>query len=518
MHECRLSRIFLCLLFATIVANARAEGTARIKTGYIIADEVGNYSADLTTYNIYDGLALSLNDFKYLFHNGFLLRLDMSRITLNNRDLSINLEKPGRCGIRLKNNQYRRFYDFRGNDFTRRHQTAASFWLSPQKYVKFYGGVDYSGKSGTTISQVNPGSFPLRVPIDYNQSVAKLGLNLNYKGHLIQGDCNLTDFDDRKNPRHDRSHSRIRLMALSPVPRHRWLTLSGGYWHFKTGYEAERHEISSVCAWGRTVAKLPGDYELAYSFSLNRTDSDNDLEATENLAHSFYVSRRWHNLATLTLGYQHGVNDDSGRVIKADAVILSAWIKPVRQFEFRAEHGIRAEHVDEGERLTGDEDHRRFKCSAEYKYRHRGSITAGYEDKTRKNDRPGCTIDFSRFFVDAALSLDKYGYLSAGYVHLTGEYNSGESRFAFADHLFYGDLSSVERHGVSARLGLSYYRCRRDHDIEELSMRFSADYHFAGNYNLDIGYNLHNFDDFLIIDQYFTANIVELSLSRAVSF
>ena len=49
-------------------------------------------------------------------------------------------------------------------------------------------------------------------------------------------------------------------------------------------------------------------------------------------------------------------------------------------------------------------------------------------------------------------------------------------------------------------------------------MRFDAEYEFYDGYKFRAEYNVQNFDDFLIRDQYYTANIVEISLIKHISF
>jgi hypothetical protein len=62
-----------------------------------------------------------------------------------------------------------------------------------------------------------------------------------------------------------------------------------------------------------------------------------------------------------------------------------------------------------------------------------------------------------------------------------------------------------------------YYR-KRDLDVEHVGLRFNAAYSVAPTYSVKIEYNIQNFDDFLVDDAYYTANIVEVNLIKDLSF
>jgi len=67
-------------------------------------------------------------------------------------------------------------------------------------------------------------------------------------------------------------------------------------------------------------------------------------------------------------------------------------------------------------------------------------------------------------------------------------------------------------------LGVTYYRSQRDLDVESFILRFKLAYGFYSGYRIEIKYDVHNFDDFLFLDRYYTANIVEINLIKNISF
>jgi len=66
--------------------------------------------------------------------------------------------------------------------------------------------------------------------------------------------------------------------------------------------------------------------------------------------------------------------------------------------------------------------------------------------------------------------------------------------------------------------GCTYVRSREDLDIENFSLKFSGNYIFSKVNKIEVIYTVQNYDDFNdpspVYSRYYTANIVEISLSR----
>jgi len=510
--------LWISLLSITAAGALANSGEGTVKVGYTFMDEEGNQSVQHSTFNQYDGFGLSLERFRYRFDNGIRLSADLQRVTLNNRNMSLAVEKFGLFGLRVFNHQYRRTYNYSGSSYTRRHRTGASFWVIPHQYVTVFGGGAYVGKSGkqSDLFDLNQPEVPVKV--DYNQAEYNAGLRVNFRGRMFQAEYRGAKFTDNEKPMRDQSRFKIRTIAIASVPNYEWLIFSGGFQHFETRYKETDYKISANTVWGGATAKLPKHFSLRYSFYFDRAGSDSDLVATDNLSHAVYLTHIWPGRAGLTGGYQHDVNDDFEDSFKADAGYFSGWFKPGGGFELRAEHGFRREEVDEGARLLGNEDRNHFKASVRYKKMAYGSAVLKFDSKNRENSQLGSEVDFMRVALDGSLEIKEYGTVSAGCAYASGEYENDEQAFEFGDHLVHADITSREYYDVTAGFGAVYYRSKKDLDVESFTLRFSAAYRFKEDYMLEVNYNVSNFDNFQIWDEYYTANIVEVNIIKSISF
>lgn len=506
-----------CLIFLIGINNARSDGEGQIKLGYSIVDHEGNQSVNQATFNQYEGFSLSLERFRYKFDNGMYLDANLKRVTLNNRNLNLSIRKPRLYGVKLFNNQYRRTYDFDGANFTRRHRTGASLWYNPHKYVKIFGDANFVGESGNIISLYDPGVEATPMPVDYSQKYYNIGARFNYQGRMFQAEYRGGTTSDKENADRDRTRNIFRLIGIAQVPEYQWIILSGGFQRFDSKYDNSDFSFSSNRVWGGITIDAPKGISVNYNFIFDRASSDSDYVATDNIAHTIYLSYNRPNYYGLTVGYQNHINDDFEDEINSDSYYLSGWLRPSGVFEFRGEYGNRAEKVNDGYRLTGQEDRHKFKIVGTYKYMDIGSVKVGYDGKRRKNESIASEEEFNRVSIGGNLKLEKWGEVICGYSFSSGEYKNMVRQFKYDSHVLNGNIAFNEYRDVKLILGGVYYRSKCDLDVESFRVNLDVTYKFMKDYSINLAYNVDNFDDFLVRDQYYTSNIVELNLIKDIS-
>lgn len=516
MHR-KLFVVGLILLVTLSASVGFTQGSGKIKLGMNLLDEEGNLGVSQSSFNRYEGFALSFEKFKYTFSSGIRLNADLRNLTLNNRNLNINLRKSGMFGIRLQNNQYRRIYDFDGNHFTRRHQTAGSLWFYPHRTVKLFAGGNFYGKSGLASRLFDTDVSPTPESIDYTQSNYNFGFRYNDEGRVLRSEFRTLKFDDKINQGNNRTGRRFRVIGQSSLPFYNDLTVSGGYQYFKSTRTSTDINLISNRGWLGFKIALPYDFSGNYSFIFDRTGSDSDFVETDNLSHTFYLTHLWSGTAALTGGFQTNINDDYGNEISSNSYYLSGWFKPLPRLELKGEYGNRVEKVTDGYRLTGQEDRQRFGFKCKYSESKTGSIHLSYEGRWRKNEQISGDVDFVRLSYGGDLVLP-FGHLSAGHAYSSGEYANSEQVYEFISNLFYGNLTFDQYHGFTAGLGGQYYRARQGVDIESFNINLSIVWQFIEGHSMEMIYNLDSFDDFLEVDQYYTGNIFEINLIKNISF
>lgn len=518
MRAFKIFGLSAVLIAALCTMAMAASGSGDIKIGYIYLDEEGNQGAYHPTFNLYEGPTVSLEGFRYRFDNGMLVRADLNNIILNNRNLSASLAQPGLFDLKVGHDQFRRIYNFDGTSFTRRHQERAALTIQPMKYLKLFGGVLMMERSGTTTDLFDPTPVPATVDVDYKRSYYNVGAQVNYEGSMVLGEYRGDQFTDNNDAARDQKRTEYRFNGLISVPQYDWVKVIGGFRHFETKYDQTGFMISNNRGYGGATVALPQNITLKYVGILDRTSSDSDFVATDNMSQVGYVSWAKPHMYGLTFGYQYDVNDDFEDEVRSNSIFVGAFAKVTTGLDARGEYGNRKEEVEDGVRLVGDEDRDRFRFELKYRIEKYGSIAYKMTSMIRKNDQIGAKSDFYRFAVDAASSMCKYGMINVGYAHTQGTYENREENFEFRDHLVFGDVTTKDYRGLVLGFGAQYYRSQRDLDVEHFNITAKAAYRFYQDYRLEAKYSAYNFDDLLVWDEYYTANMVEVSLVRGISF
>lgn len=513
----KLSFLLGTLLMLAAAAVA-ATGSGEVRVGYIYLDEEGNQSVYHPTFNLYEGPTISLDGFRYRFDNGMQVRADLKNIIMNNRNLSASLAKPGQFDLRVGHDQFRRIYNFNGTSFTRRHQEHANLRVTPVEYVTLFGGLLMVERTGTTIDLFNPKPDPTEVNVDYKRTYYNFGAQFNYKGSMVLGEFRGDQYTDNNNEARDQKRAEYRFNGILACPKYDFFKLIGGFRHFETKFDQSDFTISNNRGYGGGVLNLPQNISLKYVGTLDRTSSDSDFVATDNMTHAGYASYDYLRRFGLTVGYQYDVNDDFEDEVRGNSLFFGGWGKPVPEVEVRYQFGNRKEEVEDGVRLLGDEERNRHAFSVKYRPAKIGAFGYKMTSVIRKNDQLGTKADMYRYAVDAVITATEYATLNAAYVHSAGTYENPTRNFEFQDHLVSGDITSMEYKGGTVSFGALYYKSKRDLNVEHFNIRIAAALRFYQDYRCEIEYNAYNFDDLSVYEDYYTGNVVEFSLIRGISF
>ena len=518
MKNVRNILLVAAILLMTSVIVRPATGELDINLGYRNIDEDGNESVDQPSANLYDGVSVSMENMKYVFDNGLLLRSNFNNINLDSRNLMFDFSKPGLFGVNVKTNRYRRIYGADGDECTKRDLTSARVWVNPTKNIKLFADGSFNYISGETVDLFSTSFGLLPREVDYKRNKFTFGGRAKYQGRLFQGEYGTSKFTDDTRDGNDQTRTLYRVIGMTPMPEFEWLLLTGTYQQFINEYDDTDFRIKSWTFKGSALARLSGQFTFNYIALYNRVGSDSDFVETDNLAHNLYLTYLHSRKLGATIGYQNHVNDDYEDEVKSNAFFIECWGSPSDKLDLKASYGHRAEEVDEGSRLIGDEDRNRMKFMAKYKFAMSSTFKAQIESRRRKNDQLGSEAEFVMLSFEGMHDLPKYAQLIAGYSYSDGKYTNTGQTFEYKHHQLHAGIHSHEYNRITLGAMAIYYKSECDLDTEGSDLRFTGDYKFNSGVKIEFAYNVLNFDDFLYGDHYYTANIVELNIIKSFKF
>jgi hypothetical protein len=192
---------------------------------------------------------------------------------------------------------------------------------------------------------------------------------------------------------------------------------------------------------------------------------------------------------------------------------------------FRYEDWIRAKvslatsqkTADEDLTLLKDIEDNRFRVSLQSQPLDKLTVGASYVDRSREFpiigvESTGRTVNtFCRF------SVTDWGAVSADYSYSREEYLDRAGRFDADSDIVTGRLDVEAISDLTFSAGLTYLNIGKDLDIEKSIVMFAGRYDLLDDYFVEVKYNVYNYDDYILLDRYYTANVVWLNFGYRLS-
>jgi hypothetical protein len=523
------SRITFLILVGAVTllclasASAADKGSGSVKIGYTFVDDSGSLALNQETYNTYEGLGLSLLDWRYGFDNGISLSADLNNITLNNRNLKANACKPGLFSLSFTNNQYRRFYDFYGTNFTRRATTGVQASFQPHRLAKFFAGFGTTQKHGNTFEVESPIYDTIVASTDYTNTSFNIGALVGERRASLRLDYRHFNFDDKTTLNADRKADNLSATATVLVPRFERLMLTGGIDYRKDKDELRPAYLETDQYWTAARLYLPyqiiADYRVLYAIAKHE-DTTNQKFSTDHIVQTATVGKNWTRYGGLRVGYEYHIVDNFIDQTASSGILADAWLRPISRIYMHGVMATRRNTVQEGVTLLGDEDLTRHDVSIKYTQPEWGDVTARWQGRLRKNPDLNSRVDYRALTAQVNVERKEYGRLSVVWTYYKGQYKNESDNigFEFGDHVLSGSIHPRTWRNFDVDFGATYYRSRRSLDIEKSDLNFGVKYTFLKNHHVEARYNVYNYDDYLLNNQYYTANIFEINIIKDLSF
>lgn len=556
-----LYMISILILSLTAAGSLVAgEGSGSVKVGYIYTDEDGSREVNQESFNLYEGFGLSLTDWNYAFDNGMVLQANLLNLTLNNRLLETQLTQPGKFSLYANHNQYRRFYDFGGERFTRRNLTNARLSVTPTNHIELFGAFNLQNKHGERelipLSSYDTGQLgspgtdtdAMVTNLDWRQTRYTGGLKWDNRKSMVRAFYRYSTFDDMTTRDDDQTGNEINALASTVFPWYDRLFLSGGYIFRKSELDNREAELAIHQGWGAAKLRLPSEFVLEYRLVYGYAERVSEEDRTvDNLYHQAAVGKNFGRYGGLRAAYENRIKDDFIQKVTSNGFIINGWLRPTERLSFDASFTTRSEDTDEGQRLLGDMDITRHQVTAQYADTSWGRARIKWQQRIRENDplfteglstsmvptivfttpetdEVNTRVEYSALTPEVTFHRTNLGSLTVTYSMITGTYENAQdtANYEFRDHVLTGTVVTRPVGPVTADFAATYFRSRRDNDIEKFNLNFGLMFSFLRTHHVEARYNVFNFDDFRVLDEnyteYYTGNIVEVNLIKDLNF
>jgi hypothetical protein len=492
--------------FAATVEASTFDGT--LKLGGISVDEqYGDLSSVQETYNIYDGFNVTQVRLNGVLNPRHYFTINLRDINLKSRKGDFLYRIPGTFKFSSNFRRHRQVFDPDRAVTSNRKMWRFGASLTPTRSWEFIANYSNNQRSGSRLSYPSGTNSWLGDGYDYTLQTG--GIEAMFvrgpRGFAVRYD--VTDFvnqlDDITNRRGHLVSARINTPCFF---YDKWTHLLRGAYG--------KHEVINtgldytLLNFQYTGVVLPVSwFKFKYNLFLNRVDDQSTMMKTDNIQNNF-DGDFYYKYGRIFAGYGYEINDDDRSLTNYNTYRLGGTFDYQKRAYAKLSYANRAKTDREKTTLLQDIESEQVRADLKLVPMDDLVIGGKYVDGTR---------EFPDINVKAKGQTAK-GYLNykfPGWVTLVGDYTYGLEEyddrvtpFNIDSQIVTGRLTLDRISNLMLAAGVAYVKIGKDLDIEKSIVFFEGEYTVASDYHIEVKYNIYNYDDFIITDRYYTANVV----------
>lgn len=525
--------LMIVLLLAQPAGAARLNGL--LKLGAVSLDEqYGDLSAVQETYNIDDGF-----NFTRLLMNAQLGERDFFLVDVGERNQDafrglFNYRRAGLGQLRFQYDQNEWLYDADGDLETEREDWHLDATLTPAKWLRITANTNLQTREGDRLgypllaeANIPVGGFPHGFPAGFEptEQTTVLGDRYDYTLYRYQAEAEVqkdgrgfalgyegSDFSDDTFAAADRQGQifSARLFGTIPfLPFDMSHYLRGAYGTHELSESGLEHELATFQYVG--TLKPVQRVRLRYMLHMNRVDDESTDLKTDYIRNEGRLTYR-HRYGSVYGGYGY-VTDDNERALTSSDVWEAGASLNLRDGT-RAVVRFATRDKDDEEDLTllKDIEDTRFEARLQVPVLEQLTLGASYNDRSREFPVIGVEMEGVRIGTFARLTLTDWLAFHGDYTYSDDDYDDRVGGFESESHVVNGRAEFTAIDNLRLMAGAMYLDYGKDLDIEKSILTFEAQYDLLEDYFLEVKYNVYNYDDYILLDRYYTANVVWMNV------
>jgi hypothetical protein len=263
---------------------------------------------------------------------------------------------------------------------------------------------------------------------------------------------------------------------------------------------------------------------LKYRFYGSSINDESTRMITDNYIHDVDASARWRR-ALASLGYEWEALDDYHAITTSQTVrgALSASTAE-NKVSGRAAYSVRNTDDEEATTLLKDTEYDRIDVRLDARPKPTFSLGGRVANRDRRmpdisaeaNGWTGMAYGTWRYehFGDHGVIA---GDVGADYTYADDDYDTTTGHQQVVSNAATARLNVTIHDHIDTQASVTYFQAGKDLDIRKSIVSLGLGYRFKNGFSADARYNAYNYDDYLVIARYYTANVVWLNFGYAFS-
>ena len=504
-----IAAIACMLAVGTPWAAGTLSGT--VSVGGLIVDEEGDRSTVQETYNLYEGFLVSRIQLAGSFDPRNTFTLDLRDLNRASRTGDLVYRVPGVFKLRAGYDQSRYVFDPGRGVTSERKDWQLGLQYTPNRRLSLSGDFSLLDREGERLA------YPVGTVSVLGTRYDNTFMSGQFTADLRAGrrggglSFRMSDHSDALNPTADRRGYVAAARLYAPMPFYdKWNNLLRGSYGIRRLQDGNLDHTLS--AFQYTAIVQPQDaYELRYAFAASRVDDAAAQLMTDRYQND--VDATWfHRYGRLSAGYGYEMNDDDRTLTTYHSWRAAATARPDRRITARVDYAGRVKKDQEELTLLKDIEASRVRVMLEVQPIERLTIGGDYTNRQRDLPDIQVTLDGEVTGAFGRYQLPGWGAVSADYRHATDRYVDRVAGFDTRSDIVTGRIDIERIRNLRVASGVAYIDIGDDLDIEKSTVFVEAAVRVLQRYRLEAKYNCYNYDDYILIDRYYTANVVRIDL------
>lgn len=526
-------RVMIVILGALVAASAAGTVYAdswtwdgKVRMGGAWLDQTGDESTMPETYNIYDGFTLSSINVKGKSDPLTHLMLDLNDANQDNRNGVFDFRRAGMLHFRSRYTESRWLFDPAGRVDANRLNWSNNLSWTPRKYLWFSADYNVQTRDGNRID-LNPG-YEGWLGTKYDTKLHRYRLEGQIRAdNGIGGTVAYDGVRQRDALVSSTERDGYVVSANLHVPGYYVKTLT----HVVRGAIGRSEIRDTGLGFDMMSFQYTGLWQafkwfrLGYRFYGSQVDDEATTLQTDNYYNDIDGTFRY-SIAVLTLGYGWEALDDDRAITTTNKFRGALSLRdPKNRISGRVAFDGRKKDDEENTTLLRNSENQRFDARVDARPFRALSLGARYTDREREYPDVGthtwgsavtgyATWNEPAKFLDIPVSLTDIG---VEYTYADDEYRNFWGTEHFASHAVTGRLGVTVVDDLDVWGSFTYLQMQKDLDLDKSIVSVGAAYRFKRGFLADVKYNVYNYDDYLLIDRIYTANVVWVNVGYAFS-
>ena len=507
----------LCVLAAGTAAAAEGDShwEGRVRAGGIWLDESGDATTMPETYNVYDGFSLSSIWLKGRTDPRTHLQLDLSNINQDSRKGLLDFRRTGALRFQSRYTESRWLFDPAGTVDASRTDWWSSLSVTPSKWLWFSADYGLQTRDGNRIGLTGGPEGWLGTEYDSKLHRYRLEAQARHRDG-IGGTVAYDGVMQRDAIDPNRERDGYVASANLNVPRlftdRLTHVVRGAIGRNEIRASGVGFDLMSVQYTG--VARATNWARLKYRFTGSQVEDEATTLQTDNYHHDIDAILSY-RVALLSLGYGWEALDDDRAITTADKFRGSFSLRhPSNKVSGRIAFDTKEKEDKEATTLLRDTEASRLDVRVDANPMAPLTLGARFSDRSRDLPDLGTTADglavtaygaWRELPADQRIAVTEVG---VDYTYADDEYDNLYGSEHIVTHVVTGRVGVTVFKDLDLTGSFTYLSAEEDLDLEKSIISVGAGYRFPRGFLADVQYNVYNYDDYLIIDRLYTANVV----------